>query len=101
MTLGQQQEAFSLMVAKLIVWAYEQGYKIRLGESFNAQGVGHKPGSNHYIKLAQDLLVYKPGASEQDLDAHKRMHDCWDTLGGAPRIAKDLNHYSVVWAGKW
>jgi hypothetical protein len=99
MTLGKKQEEFSLMMAKLIVWAYGQGYKIRMGDVF--ANTGHKEGSNHYLKLAADILVYKPGATEQDLEAHKRMHDAWDALGGAPRIAKDLNHYSVVWNGGW
>ncbi len=101
MTLGQRQEEFSLMLGKLIVWAYEQGYRIRMGEVFNAAGTGHKVHSNHYIKLAADLLVYKPGATEQDMEAHRRMHDAWDALGGAPRIAKDLNHYALEWKGSW
>lgn len=101
MTLGQKQEEFTLMIAKLIIWAYDQGYKIRLGEGFDDDSEGHKKGSNHYIKLAQDLFVFKPNSDVQDLDAHERMHDCWDKLGGAPRIAHDLNHYSVVWNGRW
>jgi hypothetical protein len=99
MTLGQKQEEFSLIFGKLIVWSYEQGYKIRMGDVFAKSG--HKEGSNHYIKLAGDLLVYKPGATEQDMEAHRRMHDCWDSLGGAPRIENDMNHYSVVWKGNW
>ncbi len=99
MTLGQKQEFFAEILGKLLVWCREQGYKIRMGDVFAK--TGHKDGSNHYIKLAADLMVYKPGATEQDMEAHKRMHDCWDTLGGAPRIEHDMNHYSVVWEGKW
>lgn len=87
------------MLAKLIVWSYDQGYKIRMGDVFAK--TGHKEGSNHYLKLAADLLVYKPGESEQDEWVHRRMHDAWDTMGGAPRIEKDMNHYSVEWKGSW
>jgi hypothetical protein len=99
MTLGQTQEFFSEIFGKLLVWGHDQGYKMRLGDVFAHDG--HKEGSNHYLKLAGDIFIYKPGATEQDLDAHQRMHDCWDTLGGAPRIEKDLCHYSVVWKGSW
>ena len=98
--LGDAQENFSYILGLLLVWAHDQGYRIRMGEVFNAAGTGHKQGSNHYIKLAADLLVYKPGASEQDMEAHKKMHDHWDTLGGAPRILADMNHFAVVWMNK-
>lgn len=97
--LGEAQETFSLMLGKLIVWSYEQGYKIRIGDVFAK--TGHKPNSNHYLKLAADLFVFKSGAQEQDLEAHARMHDCWDALGGAPRIKDDMNHYALKWQGRW
>ena len=99
MTLGQRQEEFALMYGKLIVWGYEQGYKMRLGDVFAHDG--HKEGSNHYLKLAGDIFIYKPGSQEQDMEAHKRMHDAWDALGGAPMIEKDMNHYSIVYQGRW
>jgi hypothetical protein len=101
MALGQKQEEFTVMIAKLILWGDSQGYKMRLGEGFNQAGIGHKKNSNHYIKLAQDIFIYKFGEYEQDMEAHKRMHDAWDTMGGAPRIEKDMNHYSVIWEGRW
>lgn len=99
MTLGERQEDFSLMLGKLLVWAGGQGYRIRIGDVFAREG--HKEGSNHYLKLAADLFIYKPGAKSQDIEAHRRMHDCWDSLGGAPRIENDLNHYSLEWKGNW
>jgi hypothetical protein len=99
MTLGQKQEEFSWMLGKLLCWANEQGYRIRVGDVFARDG--HKSYSNHYLKLAADLYTYRPGAKEQDSEAHKKMHDYWDMLGGAPRIKGDMNHYSVVWEGRW
>lgn len=89
------------MLGKLLVWCDEKSIPVRMGEVYNASGTGHKANSNHYIKLAADLLVYRPGASEQDMDAHEQMHDFWDSLGGAPRIKDDMNHYSVEYQGKW
>jgi hypothetical protein len=99
MKLGERQEFFAEIFGKLLVWGHEQGYKMRIGDVFANNG--HRPGSNHYLKLAADVFIYKPGAVKQDLEAHRRMHDAWDALGGAPRIEKDLNHYSVVWEGRW
>jgi hypothetical protein len=99
MSLGSEQERFSVMLGRLLVWCSEQGIPVRIGDVFAKSG--HKEGSNHYLKLAADLLVYRPGAKEQDMEAHKRMHDAWDTLGGAPRIEKDMNHYSIKYQGGW
>ena len=99
MNLGQKQEEFSVMYARIILWGHGQGYKMRLGDVFARDG--HKEGSNHYLKLAGDIFIYKPGAKEQDMEAHRRMHDAWDSMGGAPRIEADLNHYAVVWDGRW
>jgi hypothetical protein len=99
MTLGQERERFTLMLGKLIVWANDQGYRPRIGAVLEQSG--HKEGSNHYIGLAADIPVFKPGETTQDMDAHKRMHDCWDTLGGAPRIDHDMNHYSLKYQGRW
>jgi hypothetical protein len=99
MTLGQAQEFFAEILGKLLVWAHDQGIHIRIGDVFAK--TGHKEGSNHYLKLAADLYVYKLGATIQDEEAHKRMHDCWDALGGAPRIKEDMNHYSIKWNERW
>jgi hypothetical protein len=98
-SLGTEQERFAAMLGDLLVWATQQGYKIRIGDVFAHDG--HKVNSNHYIKLAADLYVYKPGETEQDEEAHRRMHDCWDKLGGAPRIEADMNHYSLAFGGGW
>ena len=95
------QMKFSLMIAKLIIHAYELGYTITMGEGYNAAGIGHKPGSNHYIKLAQDLNLFKDGDWLKDGSGHDKLHDYWDSLGGAPRILKDMNHYSVVYNGRY
>jgi len=98
MTLGQTQEAFSLMLGKLIIFAYKQGYKIRMGDVFARDG--HKANSNHYIKLAADINLFKDGEFLQDDTGHDELHDYWDTLGGGRRIEDDMNHYSIKWNGR-
>lgn len=98
MTLGQAQEAFSLMLGKLLVFAYEKGYKVRMGDVWARDG--HKANSNHYIKLAADLNLFKDGVFLQDGSGHGELHDYWDLLGGAKRIDNDLNHYSIEWQGR-
>lgn len=99
--LGDAQRKLPLMLSKLILHAYEIGYELTLGEGFNAAGTGHKEGSNHYIKLAIDLNIFKDGVWLKDGTGHRELHDKWDELGGAPRIEKDLNHYAVIYQGKW
>lgn len=61
MTLGALQRKFTLMVGKLILKAYETGYELTLGEGYDDDGVGHMKGSMHYIRLAQDLNLFKDG----------------------------------------
>jgi hypothetical protein len=99
MTLGEEQERFSLMLAKLIIRAYDLGYKIRMGEGYDDDGVGHTKGSTHYVKLGQDINLFKDGVYLTDGKDHNILHDYWDELGGAARIIKDLNHYSIMWQG--
>jgi hypothetical protein len=88
------------MLAKLIIYAYDIGYELTLGEGFDDDGVGHMKGSLHYIRLAQDLNIFKGGKYLTDGTGHKELHDYWDKLGGAPRIKNDLNHYSIEYGGR-
>jgi hypothetical protein len=101
MSLGTEQRKFVAMIGKLIIYTYEMlGYELTFGESYDDDGVGHMKGSLHYVRLAQDFNVFKDGVFLTDGTGHKEMHDFWDSIGGAPRIEKDLNHYSLVWEGK-
>ena len=101
--LLDKQHSFSLMLGKLIIYLYEQGYKATFGDVY-AQ-TGHKNQSNHYLRLAADLNLFLDGKwldkGEPMSKAHNLAHDFWDTLGGAKRIKKDLNHYSVEYQGRW
>jgi hypothetical protein len=104
MTLREKQSKFVIMVAKLILFAYDKGYELTFGEGYDDDGVGHMKGSVHYVRLGQDLNaflndVWLDKGPEME-KAFGLMHDFWDTLGGAKRIDKDLNHFSFEWEGR-
>ena len=98
-TLGQKQERFSLMLATLIVWAYEQGYRIRMGDVFAS--TGHMANSCHYVKLAADLNLFKDGQYLQNTEDHKLLGEHWESMGGSwGGRFKDGNHYSLEYNGR-
>lgn len=109
--LGKLQEKFSRMYPLLILYAQYHGYEIRTGDAFRdprlhgefgeKKAYGHAF-SCHKQKLAIDLNltkdgVYLEGAEAQE--AHTRLHDFWDLLGGSERIKHDMNHYSLAYGG--
>ena len=108
MTLGEKQRRFMPMVAELIEYAYSNGYELTLGDGYRdprlhgqvgeKKGYGH-PKSAHKQRLAIDLNLFKGGVYLTDGSGHDVLHDYWDTLGGAPRIPHDLNHYSLEYGG--
>lgn len=61
--------------------------------------IGRKT-SCHKISLAIDIDLYdEHGNYITDPAAHEKIHDYWDQLGGAKRIAHDMNHYSLAHNG--
>ena len=58
----------------------------------------------HKLGLAADVHLYDAygnylGEGAEMVRRHSALHDLWDTMGGAPRIERDLNHYSLPWGG--
>jgi hypothetical protein len=47
MTLSEKQRLFVRLIGKLIEWAYQQGYELTLGESFDDDNIGHMKNSLH------------------------------------------------------
>lgn len=101
--LGKRQEEFAEALGLLLVFAKQQGIKVRVKDGYRDDRLhgrwGEKRGygaaySVHKLSLAVDLYTAK------DKD-HATLHDFWDTLGGARRIAGDMNHYSFEWDGHW
>lgn len=99
--LGTYQEEFAVALAKLILWGDSLGVKVRIKDAWRDGRLhgkwGEKKGygaanSVHKLSLAVDLYTSKTAD-------HERMHDYWDSVGGAKRIPGDMNHYSFEWQG--
>jgi len=107
MTLGDKQRLFSLNLALLTVWAYENGFEVTQGDGYRdprvfgdlgeKKGYGHKD-SAHKMRLAHDLNLFKDGEYLSSTESHKPLGDYWKTLhplncwGGD---FNDGNHYSM------
>lgn len=100
--LLDKQMSFPPMVAQLILYAYELGYKLTFGDAYAT--TGHRKNSTHGQRLAIDLNLFLDGVwldkGPEAEKGHGLLHDKWDTIGGAKRIANDLNHYSVEFQGR-
>ena len=80
MTLRQKQSKFVSMVALLIQFAYEQGYELSFGDAWAS--TGHRDNSNHYIRLAIDLNLFKNGRYLRSTKAYEPLGEFWESLGG-------------------
>jgi len=112
MRLGEKQELFSLLIAQHVVWLYEQGYKVRSGDYFAREG--HRDGSNHYIKLAADLNLFKDGQYLTSTMDHLESGTKWESRHDLCRWGgnwdkdthpgeageNDGNHYSLIHGGR-
>ena len=99
MTLGQKQRLFTRKVGLLIAYAYEQGYELTFGDAWAHDG--HKNNSNHYIRLAIDLNLFKDGVYLIETKDHTILGEFWESIGGSwgGRFPNpDGNHYE---AGNW
>ena len=96
--LTEKQHEHVYMTALLILFAYKKGYKLSWGDAYAK--TGHKINSNHYVRLAVDLNLFKDGVFLTESEDHKELHDFWDSIGGATRIKNDGNHYSLEYRGR-
>lgn len=113
MTLGQKQEIFSLNLAHLLLYAYSNGYRIRMGEVWRtkeqaqrnaAAGIGIS-NSLHIDKLAADLNVFKDGIWLTESEQLKELGDFWkklhpDNAWGGDFSKPDGNHFSHSHGGR-
>lgn len=104
MTLGSKQKKFALMLAHLVVWAFENGFEVTYGDAFRdprAFGkVGIRDGygranSLHKMRLAVDLNLFKNGKYLTKTSDHLILGTKWEEMGGdwGGRF-DDGNHYS-------
>lgn len=104
-TLGQKQRRFTKMVAKLIDFAYANGYELTFGDAYRdprlhgdmgvKKGYGHSK-SNHKIRLAIDFNLFKDGKFLTSSEDHKPLGEFWESIGGTwGGRFNDGNHYSL------
>lgn len=110
MTLSQKQRAFTLMVANLVIYAYEHGYELTYGDAYRdprchgAEGEKKSyssASSNHKLRLAVDFNLFKDGVFLTDTEDHAPLGAFWESIGGAwGGRFKDGNHYSLEHEGR-
>ncbi|WP_019275478.1 M15 family metallopeptidase [Vibrio coralliilyticus] len=112
MTLGDKQRAFTRMVADLIIFAYEQGYELTLGDAYRDPRVHGQLGekksysssnSNHKQRLAIDFNLFVRGEYivAGDHPAYIALGEYWESLGGAwGGRYDDANHFSLEHNGR-
>lgn len=103
MTLGQQQELFSRMIAHLITKMYDSGFQVRCGDFWAKprNPLEHKADSLHYDKCAGDLNLFKDGVYLIAKSDHAQFGAYWKTLHpncrwGGDFQSGDANHYEVI-----
>jgi hypothetical protein len=81
-------------VPLLILYAYELGYEVTLGDAWAT--TGHIDNSFHYKRLAIDLNLFKDGKYLTKTSDHRMLGEFWESIGGTwgGRFKrKDGNHY--------
>ena len=99
MTLGEKQRLFTKLIAKLITYAYDNGYELTFGDAYRDHRVeyGH-PNSLHRSRLAVDFNLFKNDEYLTKTSDHEPLGDYWESLdplcswGGR---FDDGNHYSL------
>lgn len=89
------------MVGQLIQYADSLGYELTFGHALRCPDcpTGHIK-SLHKQRLAIDFNLFIDGEYQTGTRGHKVLHDFWDSIGGAPMIEGDANHYSVEHNGQ-
>ena len=94
---SEHQFIFSSMVPLLILYIYQRGHTVSIGDVWAKSG--HKRGSLHYRKLAIDLNLFKDGKYLRKTSAHEHFGIFWESLHPNNRHGSrfnDGNHYEYV-----
>ncbi|EFB73325.1 TPA: M15 family metallopeptidase [Providencia alcalifaciens] len=108
MTLREKQALFTVMIAKLILWANERGYQLTFGEAYrtpeqaaaNAKSGKGIKNSLHTQRLAVDFNLFKNGVWLTKSTDHQPLGEYWESIGGTwGGRFNDGNHYSLAHNG--
>jgi hypothetical protein len=113
MELSSKQQRFTLLISRLIFWAYSKGYALTFGEAYrtpeqaalNAKKGTGIANSLHTQRLAVDLNLFIKDLDsgvfqyQSDSKAYKKLGDYWKTLDpacawGGDFKRQDGNHFS-------
>ncbi|MDM9281867.1 M15 family metallopeptidase [Providencia rettgeri] len=104
MTLSEKQALFTVMIAKLIFFADEHGYRLTFGEASrtpeqaaaNAKSGKGIKNSLHTQRLAVDFNLFKNGVWLTKSTDHQPLGEYWESIGGTwGGRFNDGNHYSL------
>ncbi|EJP6015793.1 M15 family metallopeptidase, partial [Escherichia coli] len=101
-----KQQLFAVMIADLIHWAQEHGYRLTFGEAYrtpeqaalNAKSGKGIRNSLHTLRLAVDFNLFINGKYQADTDAYRPLGEYWESIGGTwgGRFSRaDGNHFSL------
>lgn len=103
MTLGQKQEHFSEMLAGFILWLYDNGYKVRIGEVWRPdemqklyleQGKSTISHSRHQDKMAADLYITFNGKLLDSKQELQFAGDKWESLDIRNKWGGNYNNFT-------
>jgi len=107
MKLGQKQELFMRLLPRLIDKAHELGFEVRGGDlyrdprvhgEFGQRGGYGSASSNHKLKCAIDLNLFKDGQFLATTEAHRDLGEWWERQHELCRWGgrfEDGNHYEL------
>jgi len=100
-TLREKQSQFVKMVARLIEFAYSNGYELTFGDAYRGDCQGHMDNSLHYIRLAIDLNLFRDGKYLQKTSNYLQLGEFWERIGGTwGGRFDDGNHFSLAHNGR-
>ncbi|EPN4319650.1 M15 family peptidase, partial [Escherichia coli] len=87
MKLSEKQQLFAVMIADLIHWAQEHGYRLTFGEAYrtpeqaalNAKSGKGIRNSLHTLRLAVDFNLFINGKYQADTDAYRPLGEYWES----------------------
>ena len=112
MNLNEAQWLHVQLTAKLIDYAYGEGFTLSWGEAFRTQvqatwNAAHGLGIQHSLhqeRLAVDLMLFRDGKYLTDPLEYKLLGEFWKSLHplcrwGGDFKTVDADHFSITWNG--
>jgi len=103
MKLSHKRQKFTLLLAKLIQWANDNGYVVALGEvtrtafqqaEYIRTGKSKTADSAHLESRAADLFLYINDEYRQDGESYRPLGEKWEALGREHGV-------NCVWGGRF